>query len=144
VTEKILAYVPQFKHDTWMRVIGDLVFTDQRVLFATTAVRADLAELVLGAIGRLVVARRSRRESDGLRHRPLSAIEAATDPENRIAYNELAGIEVKPRSFLSSVILLRLRSGRRKRFWGSREDLNDLLNKADSVAASGAPLSVKG
>jgi len=140
--ETIIAVAPQFNLDGVTRTVGDLVFTSQRVVFAKTAGKTDVAGAVFGAIGAWVAGAESREASKTLLAQPLSTVVAASDPRHRYDYQSLTSIEIKPRRLFSSVVVLRPREGKRRKFWGKRADLVKLVDATPQLAGLGAPIHV--
>jgi hypothetical protein len=140
--EVIVAVAPQFNLDGVTRTVGDLVFTSSQVLFAKTAGNADVLGLAFGAIGAAIAAASSREASEALQAQPLDRLIAASEPRHRFDYHSLESIELKPRRFFSSVVVVRPREGKRRKFWGKRKNLLKLVENAPQLAALGAPIHV--
>ena len=140
--EKIVTVAPQFNLDGVTRTVGDLVFTTSQVVFAKTAGNADLFGVAFGAIGAGIAVVSSRKVSEALQAQPLDTVIAASEPRHRFDYQSLESIEVKPRRLLSSIVVVRPREGKRRKFWGKRTNLLKLVEAAPQLAALGAPIHV--
>jgi hypothetical protein len=140
VDEKVVAVATQFNLDGVTRTVGDLVFTTRRVIFAKTAGNTDVVFHLFGAIGALISARRSRKASAELRGATVEDL--VVSAREMHDYSTLERVQVKPRALFSSVIRLHPRGGKRRKFWGKKKDLADLLTKIDELAASGAPIEL--
>ena len=140
VNEEILAWAPQFNLYGVTRTVGDLVFTNRRVLFARTMPLADVIGHFFWGLGALFAARESRRASEALRSQPITLIEAATNSNHRFIYVELESIVVKARRLRSSLIMVQPRVGKRTKFWGRRVGLADLVGKIPSLKQAGVPI----
>jgi hypothetical protein len=143
VNEEILAWAPQFNLYGVTRTVGDVVFTNRRVLFARTMPMADVIGHFFFGLGALLVASESRRASETLRSQSITAIEAATNSNHCYVYFELESIVVKARRLRSSLIIVQPRVGKRTKFWGKRAGLADLVGKISSLKQAGAPIELQ-
>ena len=140
MSEELVAAVPQFNLDGISRTVGDLFFTTERLIFSQTGGKTDLIQFVFGFIGSAIAARKSREASAALRHRPVQELAAGA----REIYNfvDLEKVIVKPRNLRSSVVILVPRMGKRRKFWGKRKELQELLSAIDRLSATGLQIDV--
>jgi len=138
--ETILAVVRNFHLDGISRTRGDLVFTDQRLLFLKTAGNVDVTQSLLGVWGLLLSQKHSNKVSNDLGHLSVGEMRASPALKSDLPYVELESVELVPRTLRKSVVRVRPRNGRKKKFWGRRKDLQPLLDAAPSMVTSGVPL----
>ena len=141
VNETVVACASQFNLYGVTRSVGDLYFTNRRVLFSATGSTVLLN--FAGILGTLIGERESRNRSQSLRSLPLTAIEEATHPDYRYAYADLESIVVKPRWLRASLVILQPRNGKRRKFWGKRAALAELVAQMSALKQSGAPIDLQ-
>jgi hypothetical protein len=143
MNEEILAWAPEFSLYGVTRTVGDVVFTNRRVLFARTMPMADIIGHLFCGLGALFAARESRRASETLRSQTITAIEAAANSNHRYVYPEPESLVVKLRRLRSSLIIVQPRVGKRTKFWGKRAALADLVGKISLLIQAGAPIELQ-
>ncbi len=139
-TEEIISIVPQFNLDGLTRTTGDLFFTNKRIIFVKTAGKSDVTRAIFGMIGGAVVQSQSAGISKKLRNMPLDQLLASPYDKTIFAYTELKSMAIQPKRLLASRLILILRNGKKKSFWGKRRDLVPLLNAVNMLRVVGAPL----
>jgi hypothetical protein len=140
MSEELVATVTQFNLDGVTRTVGDLRFTTERVMFSRTGGKTDIIEVFFGFIALAVAANKSRKTSEALRNRPLE--ELAAEAQEIYSYVDLEKVIVKPRTLISSSIILKPRVGKRKKFWGKRKELQEFLLTINRLSATGLQIFV--
>lgn len=138
--ERIVTVVRQVNLDGVTRTRGDLVFTTGRVLFLKTAGKLDVIESVFGIAGSLVAGGSSRRASEELGKLPVEQLLASPAKVAEYSFVDLEEIRVKERRLRRSLVILRPRSGKRRKYWGKRRALAGLVAAAEELTALGGPV----
>ena len=141
--EQIIVVAPQFNLDEVTRTVGDLVFTNNQIIFAKTAGMTDVWALGVGAVGAAIITSVvSSQKSKEIQTNPLDVAMAASEPRNRYDYKSLESIEVKPSIWFTPQVIIRPRDGKRRKFWGKRKNLLKLVETTSQLVALGAPIRV--
>jgi hypothetical protein len=139
LNETILACAPQFSLYGIARTVGDLYFTNRRVLFAKTG---STVLLNVGGIFGIIGRYESLNASKALRSQPITAIEAATRADNCYPYVELESILIKRPWLPSSLVILQCRDGKRTKFHGRRAAVAELVMEIPALRQAGAPIEL--
>lgn len=144
--EKIIAIAPRFNSDKVTRTMGDLIFTNERMLFIKRLRFADILSieasfnLLLSPFIQKYVQKKTG--VDNTESMSIEEIRKSKFSKKIIKYNEVSTIEIIIPIFGAVKIIINYKNGKRQIYWGKKKNIKNVQNKFDTIEKTGISISI--